>query len=99
MHAPPIPASLQSSLNATKVEHVQPGASRIRVSVPILGTMGIGSNEWQPWAMEEDEGLELSKAAWDRGARARAIQDMQLTADEAKYLEEPRIAESTLGHF
>jgi hypothetical protein len=67
MPAPPVPASLQSSVNATKVEYVQLGLSGLRVSVPILGTMGIGSKDWQSWAMEEDEGLEILKAAWDRG--------------------------------
>ena len=35
--------------------------------MPILGTMGIGSKDWQSWVMEEDEGLKLLKAAWDRG--------------------------------
>jgi hypothetical protein len=67
MQAPPVPASLQNSLDATKVEYVQLGSSGLRVSSPILGTMGIGSKEWQNWVMEEDEGLELLKAAWDRG--------------------------------
>ncbi|KAI4179026.1 MAG: hypothetical protein L6R41_008078 [Letrouitia leprolyta] len=67
MQTPPLPASLQSSVNATKVEYVQLGSSGLRVSSPILGTMGIGSKDWQHWAIEEDEGLELLKAAWDRG--------------------------------
>lgn len=70
MSAPPLPASLQSSLNATKVEYVQLGSSGLRVSSPILGTMGIGSKEWAKWVMEEDEGLEVLKAAWDRGIYA-----------------------------
>ena len=64
---PPVPASLQSSVDATKVEYVQLGSSGLRVSVPILGTMGIGSRDWQNWVMEEGEGLEVLKAAWDRG--------------------------------
>ena len=67
MQAPPVPKSLQSSLDATKVEYVQLGSSGLRVSSPILGTMGIGSKEWLPWTMEEEAGLELLKAAWDRG--------------------------------
>ncbi|KAL8758663.1 MAG: hypothetical protein Q9184_003859 [Pyrenodesmia sp. 2 TL-2023] len=67
MPSPPVPASLQSMVDATKVEYVQLGASGLRVSSPILGTMGIGSKEWQGWVMEEDEGLEILKAAWDRG--------------------------------
>lgn len=67
MPAPPVPASLQSSVNATKVVYVQLGSSGLRVSSPILGTMGIGSKEWMNWVMEEHEGLEILKAAWDRG--------------------------------
>ncbi|MCJ1435221.1 hypothetical protein MMC27_004593 [Xylographa pallens] len=67
MSAPPVPTSLQSGLNATKVEYVQLGSSGLRVSSPILGTMGIGNKDWQDWVMEEDEGLKLLKAAWDRG--------------------------------
>ena len=70
MAAAPVPASLQKSIDATKVEYVQLGSSGLRVSSPILGTMGIGSKEWLPWSMEEDEGLELLKAAWDRGELA-----------------------------
>jgi hypothetical protein len=67
MFALPTPASLKSSLDATKVEYVQLGSSGLRVSMPILGTMGIGSKAWGDWVIEEAEGLELLKAAWDRG--------------------------------
>ena len=71
MSMPPVPASLQSSVNATKVEYVQLGSSGLRVSLPILGTMGIGSKDWQNWVMEEDEGLKVLKEAWDRGKQDR----------------------------
>ncbi len=67
MSLPPIPASLQRSLDETKVEYVQLGTSGLRVSMPVLGTMGIGSQEWQDWVMSEEEGLKILKAAWDRG--------------------------------
>ena len=67
MPAPSVPASLQSSVDATRVEYVQLGSSGLRVSIPILGTMGIGRKDWQNWVMEEDEGFEILKAAWDRG--------------------------------
>lgn len=67
MSLPSVPVPLQKSLDATKVEYVRLGASGLRVSSPILGTMGIGSKDWMDWVMEEDEGLELLKAAWDRG--------------------------------
>jgi hypothetical protein len=66
------PASLQHSLDNTKVEYVQLGKSGLRVSSPILGTMAIGSKTWglqlgADWVIGEEEGLQLLKAAWDRG--------------------------------
>ncbi|KAL8752370.1 MAG: hypothetical protein Q9199_005787 [Rusavskia elegans] len=67
MPAPPVPASLQKSLDETKCEYVQLGSSGLRVSMPILGTMGIGSQEWQDWVMSEGEGLKTLIAAYDRG--------------------------------
>jgi aryl-alcohol dehydrogenase-like predicted oxidoreductase len=67
MCAMPMPSSLQRSLDATKVKYVQLGSSGLRVSLPILGTMGIGSKQWMNWTMDEEEGSELLKAAWDRG--------------------------------
>lgn len=67
MSTPPIPTSLQNSLDTTKVEYVQLGTSGLRVSSPIFGTMCIGSKKWQDMAMEEEDGLKLLKAAWDRG--------------------------------
>lgn len=63
----PVPASLQRGVDDTKVDYVQLGSSGLRVSVPILGTMGMGSKKWMNWVMEEEESLELLKAAWDRG--------------------------------
>ena len=38
-----IPLSLQKSVDATKVEYVQLGASGLRVSFPILGAMGLST--------------------------------------------------------
>ncbi|KAL9097399.1 MAG: hypothetical protein Q9165_000294 [Trypethelium subeluteriae] len=67
MAAPSIPASMQEILNDTKVEYVQLGTSGLRVSSPILGTMGIGSKKWMDMVIEEDQGLELLKLAWERG--------------------------------
>jgi aryl-alcohol dehydrogenase-like predicted oxidoreductase len=67
MNALPMHASLQHSLDNTKVEYVQLGSSGLRVSSPIFGTMGIGSKKWQDSIMEEEDGLTVLKAAWDRG--------------------------------
>ncbi|KAH8829118.1 NADP-dependent oxidoreductase domain-containing protein [Flagelloscypha sp. PMI_526] len=43
------------------------GSSGLRVSVPIFGTMGLGSKEWGSWVIEGNEALEVLKAAWDQG--------------------------------
>ena len=63
----PLPASLQKSLNETKVEYVRLGDSGLRVSFPILGTMGFGSSKWLPWVLDEEESIKLLKAAYDIG--------------------------------
>ncbi|KAF7554942.1 hypothetical protein G7Z17_g2551 [Cylindrodendrum hubeiense] len=67
MAALTLPSSLKESLDATKVDYVQLGASGLRVSVPILGCMSFGSKKWSPWMLEEEESLEILKAAYDRG--------------------------------
>jgi hypothetical protein len=64
---PPTPASLQASINSTKVEYVQLGSSGLRVSSPILGVMAMGSKKWNAVVMEEEESLQVLKAAWERG--------------------------------
>ncbi|PQE04586.1 aldo-keto reductase protein [Rutstroemia sp. NJR-2017a BBW] len=64
---PPTPASLQASINSTKVEYVQLGSSGLRVSSPILGVMAMGSKKWNVVVMEEEESLQVLKAAWERG--------------------------------
>jgi aryl-alcohol dehydrogenase-like predicted oxidoreductase len=64
---PPLPKELQESLDGTKVSYVQLGKSGLRVSLPILGAMSFGHKDWMDWVIEEKEGLELLKGAWDRG--------------------------------
>jgi len=63
----PLPISLKSSLDATTVEYAQLGTSGLRVSVPILGAMLLGSSAWEKYVLDEDESLEVLKAAYDRG--------------------------------
>ncbi|KAH7116153.1 NADP-dependent oxidoreductase domain-containing protein [Dendryphion nanum] len=58
---------VQALLKESKAEYRQLGKSGLRVSVPILGAMSIGTSEWQPWVLNEDESLPLLKAAYDRG--------------------------------
>ncbi|KAF8643329.1 hypothetical protein AX16_009058 [Volvariella volvacea WC 439] len=52
---------------APVVQYKRLGNSGIRVSVPILGTMGIGSPQWVPWVLDEAKGIEFLKQAWDLG--------------------------------
>jgi len=67
MAAPKLPAGIQASIDGTKVSYAQLGSSGLRVSVPILGAMSLGTKEWMDWVIEEDEALQLLKGAWDRG--------------------------------
>ncbi|XDG04686.1 hypothetical protein ABKA04_004301 [Annulohypoxylon sp. FPYF3050] len=62
-----IPASVQKSLDGTKVEYVRVGSSGLRVSTPILGAMSLGSTKWMPWVLDEEASVEILKAAYDRG--------------------------------
>ncbi|EXK25652.1 alcohol dehydrogenase [Fusarium oxysporum f. sp. melonis 26406] len=61
------PSRLQKSVEETKVGYRQLGQSGLRVSVPILGCMGLGDPRAIPWSLGEDESLSLLKAAYDKG--------------------------------
>ncbi|EAT83750.2 hypothetical protein SNOG_08582 [Parastagonospora nodorum SN15] len=58
---------VEGLLKESKAEYRRLGNSGLKVSVPILGAMSIGSSKWQPWVIEEEESLPLLKAAYDRG--------------------------------
>ena len=76
MFAMPLPEALQKSVDATKVDYVQLGSSGLRVSVPIFGTMGLGSSKWLPWVLDEEPSLDILKAAYDRGINTWDTADM-----------------------
>ncbi|KAJ4375823.1 hypothetical protein N0V83_001100 [Neocucurbitaria cava] len=63
----PIPAPLQRSIDKTKVEYASLGSSGLRVSVPIIGGMTLGSSKWEKWALDEAASLSILKAAYDVG--------------------------------
>jgi hypothetical protein len=50
-----MPPSLKESLEHSIAEYRQLGKSGLRVSVPILGAMGIGDPAWAPWVVGEEE--------------------------------------------
>ena len=62
-----LPESLKQSLEHSKCEYRRLGNSGLKVSVPILGAMSFGDAAWMPWVLDEEKGLPLLKAAWDRG--------------------------------
>ncbi|UKZ55058.1 hypothetical protein TrVGV298_008875 [Trichoderma virens] len=74
--APSLPPALQQSLDETRVEYVRLGASGLRVSIPILGAMSFGSSQWLPWVLDEDDSIEILKAAFDRGLNTWDTADM-----------------------
>jgi aryl-alcohol dehydrogenase-like predicted oxidoreductase len=63
----PVGETLKKSLESTKVEYVRLGSSGLRVSWPILGTMAFGAKSLVPWMLDDEAGLEMLKAAYDRG--------------------------------
>ena len=63
----PLPASVQKSLESSKVEYVKLGTSGLRVSRPILGAMTFGFSPFVKWIMDEEPSLEILKAAYDCG--------------------------------
>ncbi|KAK3331894.1 NADP-dependent oxidoreductase domain-containing protein [Cercophora scortea] len=62
-----VPQSLKQSVEDSKCEYRRLGKSGLRVSVPIFGCMSFGDVRNLDWVIEEDEALELLKAAYDRG--------------------------------
>ena len=76
---------IEGLLKESKAEYKRLGKSGLKVSVPILGAMSIGSSKWQPWVIEEEESLPLLKAAYDRGL---TTWDTGMTDGAAKYLQQ-----------
>ncbi|KAK3316652.1 NADP-dependent oxidoreductase domain-containing protein [Apodospora peruviana] len=62
-----IPLGLKESVENSKCEYRRLGKSGLRVSVPIFGCMSFGDPRTLDWVIEEDQALELLKAAYDRG--------------------------------
>jgi len=65
-----------STSSNIKVEYKQLGNSGLRVSVPILGTMGMGDPKWGGWPVGKDESLPILKKAWDAGITTWDTADM-----------------------
>lgn len=55
------------SIANTRATYKRLGNSGLRISVPILGAMSIGTPDWQPWVLGEEAALPILKAAYDRG--------------------------------
>lgn len=51
-------------VRAAGVEYRQLGKSGLRISVPVLGMMGMGLSNWMPWVLDEDR---VSLTSWTRG--------------------------------
>ncbi|KAJ4000454.1 putative aryl-alcohol dehydrogenase [Lentinula boryana] len=70
-------------------EYRRLGTSGLRVSVPILGTMGMGDLEWNNWVLPEDKSIALLKAAWDAG----------ITTLDTANMYSNGVSESIIGKF
>ncbi|KAG8908297.1 hypothetical protein FRB99_007831 [Tulasnella sp. 403] len=56
-----------SSAPETSITYTRLGKSGLRISKIILGCMSYGSPEWQPWVLDEAEGMKQIKVAYDLG--------------------------------
>lgn len=73
-----LPPGVAKSLSETKVDYRRLGNSGLRVSVPIVGCMSVGSPEWADWVIGPERALPLLKAAYDRGINSVRVPLPQL---------------------
>ncbi|KIO29825.1 hypothetical protein M407DRAFT_226354 [Tulasnella calospora MUT 4182] len=74
MSAPTVQTSPTAPLST--VPYVRLGKSGLKVSKLILGCMTYGSSQWAPWVLDEAEGIEHIKAAYDLGINTFDTADM-----------------------
>ncbi|CAE6422233.1 unnamed protein product [Rhizoctonia solani] len=79
---------MSTETNKKKMTYVRLGNSCLKISRLILGLMSYGNKKWENWILEEAEGIEHIKAAYDAGiqtfdnekiAKARGINMAQVT--------------------
>ncbi|KAG6823231.1 hypothetical protein H0H92_010919, partial [Tricholoma furcatifolium] len=59
---------MSANANSTpKVQYRRLGKSGLRVSVPIIGALTLGYEEWDKWMIPEEPAIELLQAAYDMG--------------------------------
>ncbi|KAF8171013.1 Aldo/keto reductase [Mycena galopus ATCC 62051] len=54
-------------MSSPSATYTRLGGAGLRVSVPIVGCMSIGSSQQRPWILDEEPAMDVLKAAWDRG--------------------------------
>ncbi|KAG8911337.1 hypothetical protein FRC01_005772 [Tulasnella sp. 417] len=59
-----------NTTSQTPMEYVRLGKSGLKVSKVILGCMSYGSSKWLDWVLDEEEGIEHIKTAYDLGINA-----------------------------
>jgi aryl-alcohol dehydrogenase-like predicted oxidoreductase len=61
-------------MSSPQVEYRQLGKSGLRVSVPILGAMSVGSDKWLSWILNEKEvRLAAFRLTWTLFSNVRAL--------------------------
>ncbi|KAG8929104.1 hypothetical protein FRC01_004868 [Tulasnella sp. 417] len=69
-------AQTSTATPLSTVPYVRLGKSGLKVSKLILGCMTYGSSQWAPWVLDEAEGIEHIKAAYDLGINTFDTADM-----------------------
>ncbi|KAJ1305476.1 hypothetical protein OPQ81_000483 [Rhizoctonia solani] len=58
---------MSTETKKNKMTYVRLGNSGLKISRLILGLMSYGNKEWNPWVLDEEEGIKHIKAAYDAG--------------------------------
>ncbi|KAH7337931.1 Aldo keto reductase [Rhizoctonia solani] len=69
-----------------KMTYVRLGNSGLKVSRLILGLMSYGNKEWNPWVLDEEEGIKHIKAAYDAGIQTFDTANVYSNGDSERIL-------------
>ncbi|CAE6390350.1 unnamed protein product [Rhizoctonia solani] len=77
---------MSTETNNKKMTYVRLGNSGLKVSRLILGLMSHGNKKWENWVVEEAEGIEHIKAAYDAGIQTFDTANVYSNGDSERIL-------------
>ncbi|CAE6480737.1 unnamed protein product [Rhizoctonia solani] len=77
---------MSAEANQKKMTYVKLGNSGLKVSRLILGLMSYGNKEWNEWVLDEEEGIQHIKAAYDAGIQTFDTANVYSNGDSERIL-------------